>query len=166
MRTREQQVERLGQLIKGIDQVMFTTISPDGTVNSRPMLVLESEFDGSLWFFTQRSSCKVESIIEDSRINLAFMDPAASRFVSMSGYAELVEDDILMKEKWSPRFQDWFSGGISDPDLALIRVHVAHAEYWDTPHAEIVESFCLDVPAHLRSVGRRSEVTAVPFLPC
>ncbi len=154
MHTREQQIERLGELVSGIDQVMFTTIHPDGSVNSRPMFIQNSQFDGSLWFFTQRSSCKVESIVEDSRINLAFMDPSNSRFISMSGYAELVHDDLLKKKMWSPRFQDWFSGELSDPDLTLIRVHISHAEFWDTPHAEVVETFSLDAPPQVRKVER------------
>lgn len=155
MQTREQQIERLGQLIQGIDQVMFTTIDPDGSVNSRPMLVQDFDFDGSLWFFTPRSSSKVESIVEDSRINLAFMDPSSNRFISMSGCAELVDDELVKKKLWSARFQQWFGANFSDPDLILIRFHVAHAEYWDTPHSEVVETFALAIPKPCLTFGQR-----------
>lgn len=157
MRTRKQQVERLGQLIQGIDQVMFTTINPDGSVNSRPMLVQDFEFDGSLWFFTPRSSSKVESIAEDSRINLAFMDPATNRFISMSGCAELIDDELIKKKMWNSRFQQWFGDGFGDPDLVLIRVFVLHAEYWDTPHSEVEEVFSLDLPVQANCKAISSE---------
>lgn len=142
----QSQVERLNQLIEGIHSVMFTTINPDGSVNSRPMIVQDHEFDGSLWFFTRRSSSKVDSIVSDSRINIAFMDPGTNRYISMSGQAELIENEFVIKKMWSPKYEEWFAGGLKDPDLILIRFAVAHAEYWDTPHAEVVETFCLQGP--------------------
>lgn len=142
----QNQIQRLNELIQGIDSVMFTTVHTDGNVYSRPMLVQDFAFDGNLWFFTPRSSSKVDAIAEDSRINLAFMDPATNRFISMSGHAELVEDAFMMKKMWSPKFAQWFTGGVGDPDLILIRVAIGNAEYWDTPHADVVETFCLSTP--------------------
>ncbi len=141
-----QQIHRLNELIQGIDNVMFTTINPDGAVNSRPMLVQDTPFDGTLWFFTHRSSGKVDAIAEDNSVNIAFMDPRTNRFISMSGQAHIVEDQLLMQKMWTPHFDQWFSGGAADPDLVLIRVQVTHAEYWDTPHADVVESFTLTDP--------------------
>jgi general stress protein 26 len=32
----------------------------------------------------------------------------------------------------------WFPDGLDDPDLALLRVHVEAAEYWDSPSSTMV----------------------------
>jgi hypothetical protein len=37
------------------------------------------------------------------------------------------------KELWDPNYQTWFPAGPTDPHLALIRVRVERAEYWDAP---------------------------------
>ena len=39
---------------------------------------------------------------------------------------------------WSPVLKAWFPGGVNDPSLALLRVEVTQAEYWDAPHGAVV----------------------------
>ena len=141
------QISRLAELIRGIESVMFTTINPDGSVNSRPMVVQDFDFDGDLWFFTQQSSGKVDAIVEDSHVCMAFMDPASNRYISASGSAEVVDDGEVVTKIWNQAFAKWFPQGPSDDDLVLIRVRVTNAEYWDTPHSHVTESFCFTAPA-------------------
>jgi hypothetical protein len=33
----------------------------------------------------------------------------------------------------------WFPDGLGDPDLALLRVRVEKAEYWDAPSSKMVQ---------------------------
>jgi len=156
----QQQIQRLAELVRGIESAMFTTINPDGSINSRPMVVQDFDFDGELWFFTHRESGKVDAIVEDSHVCLAFMDPGNNRYVSMSGKAEVVDDSWTMRRMWSNAFERWFPEGPSDEGLALIRVRVDHAEYWDAPHSEVMETFCFTDPvvkASHRHAGRLSE---------
>jgi general stress protein 26 len=44
------QAQRLRELIQDVKYAMFTTRSVDGTLTSRPMTTLQTEFDGTLWF--------------------------------------------------------------------------------------------------------------------
>jgi hypothetical protein len=44
-----------------------------------------------------------------------------------------VSDSKKVEDLWDPSYQRWFPGGPSDPGLALIRVRVERAEYWDAP---------------------------------
>lgn len=150
------QVQRLADLIRGIESAMFTTINPDGSVTSRPMVVQDFDFDGDLWFFTHRQSGKVDAISEDSHVCLAFMDPARDRYVSMSGTAEVIDDPYTIRRRFTDAFSRWFPEGVEDEDLVLIRVHVNRAEYWDAPHSEVMESFCFTTPT-ARSLGRLYE---------
>lgn len=154
------QVERLAELIRGIESCMFTTINPDGSINSRPMVLQDSEFDGELRFFTHRESGKVDSIVEDSHVCMAFMDPGTNRYISVTGSAEVIDDPWTIRRNWTEAFERWFPNGPSDEDMVMIRVRVEHAEYWDTPHSDVVETFCLPSPvvkADKQKAGRLSE---------
>lgn len=131
-------IRKLGALLKDIKIAMMTTVDPDGALRSRPMMTQDTEFDGDLWFFTGRSSGKIESIRGDQEVNLAYASPEDQRYVSISGRAEVVDDRAKAQELWNPAYRAWFPEGLEDPDLALIRVRVESAEYWDSPSSTMV----------------------------
>jgi general stress protein 26 len=132
-------VEKLRDLIKGISFAMLTTVDEDGSLRSRPMQTQEAEFNGELWFFTSASSAKVDEVQSDQRVNVSYSDPDDNRYVSLSGTASLVRDREKIKELWKPVLKAWFPDGLEDPDLALLRVKVEKAEYWDSPSSKMVQ---------------------------
>ncbi len=131
-------VKKLSQLIKGIRVAMLTTVCADGSLRSRPMVTQDAEFDGSLWFFTRADTPKVEEVRQREQVNLAYAVPEDQRYVSVSGTAHLVRDPQKVKELWSPVLKAWFPQGPDDPQLALLRVDVERAEYWDAPSSMTV----------------------------
>lgn len=134
-------IKKLAQLIKDIKFAMLTTISPHGELRSRPMTLQSVEFDGNLWFFAGRSTPVVLDIAAQPRVNLAFTDINSSSFISVTGLAEVVKDKEKEKELWSPLYKAWFSAGLEDIELCLIRVHVDSADYWETPHSKVVQMY-------------------------
>lgn len=126
-------VKKLAGLIKDIKFAMFTTVEEDGTLRSRPMGTQETEFDGDLWFFTQASAPKVGEVEHDQHVNVSYSKPEDQKYISVSGMARLVRDKAKEKELWNPVFKVWFPKGLEDPDLALLKVSVTHAEYWEAP---------------------------------
>ena len=132
-------VKKLAKLIKGINVAMMTTRDDDGTLRSRPMQTQNHEFDGTLWFFTQASSHKVDEINHEHQVNLSYAEPSDSRYVSVSGTATLVRDRAKIDELWTPVLKAWFPEGKDDPEVALLRVDVSKAEYWDVPTSTIVK---------------------------
>ena len=140
MTTETDDVKKLARLIKGIEVAMMTTEDDDGTLRSRPMQTQQAEFDGTLWFFTQASSHKVDEINRgEHQVNLSYADPDGNRYVSVSGVATLVRDRAKIEELWSPALKAWFPDGKDDPDAALLRVDVSKAEYWDAPSSTLVK---------------------------
>lgn len=131
-------VAKLGALIKNIKVAMLTTIDTDGTLRARPMATQNAEFDGDLWFFTHASDPKVDEIEREHQVNVAYSDPGNQTYVSVSGLATLVRDRTKAEELWSPAMKAWFPQGIEDPELAMLRVHVEKAEYWDAPSSTFV----------------------------
>ena len=138
---RQQQLKKLGELIKDIRIAMLTTIDEDGSLRSRPMAVPQVEFDGHLWFFTGAEAPKVEEAQHHGQVNVSFADPERQHFVSFSGTATVVHDRQKMAELWSAWLRTWFPHGLDDPHLALLQVHVEKAEYWDAPSSTMVQLF-------------------------
>ncbi|GCF09129.1 pyridoxamine 5'-phosphate oxidase family protein [Dictyobacter arantiisoli] len=130
----------LSEKIKDIHIAMMTTAEPDGTLRSRPMASLDLktlETDGDLWFLTSVSAHKVEEVRQSQRINLSYSKPGDNLFVSVSGTAELVHDQKHVKKLWKSAYEAWFPDGPDDPALALLRVHVDEAEYWNAPSSKM-----------------------------
>ena len=71
-------------------------------------------------------------------VNVSYAEPDQQKYVSVSGTAQLVRDRSKIEELWNPLFKAWFPQGLEDPDLALLKVNVDKAEYWDSPSSKVV----------------------------
>lgn len=132
--------EKLWEMIKDIKFAMLT--SEDGpNLRSRPMVASQKTFDGTLWFFTRASAHKVAEVDSDARVNVSYADPAKQNYVSLSGTAKLVRDPAAISEHWSELLRTWFPNGRDDPDVALLRVDIQAAEFWDAPSSAMVHAF-------------------------
>ena len=133
--------QKLYDLIKGMKIAMMTTVDTDGTLHSRPMHSQQADEHGDLWFFTKIQSPKITEISRDNEVNLAYSDPDRQHYVSVSGKAEIVRDRARIAEMWSEGMRTWFPGGQDDPTIALIRVHPARGEYWDSPNSTVLHLY-------------------------
>ena len=137
--TQSDDVKKLEKLIKDMKFAMLTTACSDGSLRSRPMATQMPEFDGTIWFFTSDDEPKVREIRANPNVNVSYADPDKNNYVSVSGRASLVKDKAKAKELWNVFYRAWFPEGLDDPKLALIRVDVDHAEYWDSPNSKVVQ---------------------------
>jgi general stress protein 26 len=132
--------EKLVSLIRDIHIAMLTTVDSDGSrdiLRSRPMGTIEAEFDGDIWFFTSDQSGKVDDIAREHSVNVAYSSGEA--WVSVSGTASLVHDRAKMEALWNPVLKAWFPDGLDTPDIALLRVRVHEAEYWES-HGKVAQA--------------------------
>jgi general stress protein 26 len=136
--TQSDDLHKLRELVKDIDFCMLTTVDENGDLHSRPMSANgEIDRDGDLWFFTGVSSHKVNEIAKLPKVNVSFADPDNQRYVSITGRAQLVRDRDKIEELWKPEFKMWFPEGKDDPEIALLKIHLEKAEYWDSPSSTI-----------------------------
>jgi len=136
--TQASELQRLRDMVKDIDFCMLTTTDENGDLHSRPMSANgEIDPDGDLWFFTGVSSHKVTEIKKSPRVNVSFADPKNQKYVSLTGTAELVRDRKKIEELWKPEFKMWFPEGKDDPEIALLRINLEKAEYWDSPSSTV-----------------------------
>jgi general stress protein 26 len=123
--------ELLWEKIKGIGVAMLTTMEADGTLHSRPMVAPEREFDGDLWFLTMEAAPKVGEVQLHRQVAVSYIKPDKDLFVSVSGTGELVHDQAAVKKLWKSSYHPWLPVGPDDPSLAVLKVHVQSAEYWE-----------------------------------
>lgn len=109
---------KLWDVIKDIRFGMLTVRGADGRLYARPMTTRNGEADrgGVIWFFMSRSGQPMADLTVSPDVNVAYADPGSDMYVSVSGAAPA---------------QAWFPGVVEDPNLALVAVLVAEAEYWD-----------------------------------
>lgn len=136
--TRKNDLEKLRELVKDIDFCMLTTVDESGDLHSRPMSSNgDIDEDGDIWFFTNATSHKVSEITKLPKVNVSFADTDNQRYISVTGTAQIVRDRAKIDELWRPEFKIWFPEGKDDPEIALLRVALEKAEYWDSPSSTI-----------------------------
>jgi general stress protein 26 len=142
---RTDSIAKLWDLIKDIRFAMFTTRDAGGDLHARPMTTQNSRLDedSNLWFFMSMHGDTVADLIADPLVNVAYADPDEGRYVSVSGSAAVVDDMAKKQQLWSKLAEGWFQGGVNDPDLALVRVKIVQANYWDVRDSKIVQMFKL-----------------------
>jgi general stress protein 26 len=131
--------DKLRQMIEDIRIAMLTT-RDGGALRGRPMECVQVEPPGTLWFFTGASSPKAGEVDDEHEVSLAFIDKAEQNYVSVSGRAVVVRDRAKARELWTEEQRVWYPDGLDDPDLALLKVAVQQAEYWDRPTNDMVAS--------------------------
>ena len=139
-------IARLNEMIKGITTAVLTTTRPDGTLHSCPMSTHPADDTGVLWFVAHNKSEKVEAVRTNQRVNVAYADHASQRYVSVSGFCELVRDHVLAKALWDPSYASWLPGGPEDLATVLLKVDIQQVEYWDAAKGGMVS---LLGPRHL-----------------
>ena len=138
MKTHAQSTASLTQLSKLIEDIpvaMFTSRDEHGTLVSRPMTPLEMDVNGTIWFFSDVNSTKLEQL---QQVNLSFADPARASYVSLSGDGGIETDRVHITQLWTPFMKPWFPDGPDSANLALLKFVPDSAEYWDAPHSKMV----------------------------
>ncbi len=129
-------IHKLAELISDIRVAMLTTFPRSGKPHARPMYTQELDaknFDGTLWFMTDAESLKVAELETNPAVLLTYSAPNKNRFVVVTGQARSECNPEKARELWNIHAKGWYPEGPEDPNLALLRVTVSSAEYWDGP---------------------------------
>ena len=131
----------LWDLIQDTRFCMLVHRHDDGSLHSHPMTTQNKELgdDDCLYFFMSRRTEVGQRLRQDGNVNLAYADVDKDAWVSVTGHATIVEDMAKKKELFNPMAKAWFPGGLEDPDLELVAVRIAHAEYWDVKDSKLVQ---------------------------
>ncbi len=121
-------LNQLCRLVEHMSVAMVTTSDAQDQLASRPMVPLEMDSDGILWFFADLRSTMAEQV---NQLNLSFSDMNQGTYVSICGRGEIHVDQPRIDELWTAFSRPWFADGRTSSNLALLKVVPAKAEYWD-----------------------------------
>jgi general stress protein 26 len=138
-----------------------TTHGDGGSLVSRPLAVLDHDFEGTVWFFTQDPSPKTAELARDAHVNVAYADGASH--VSLSGTATVTRDAALIDRFWNPWAEAWFDGGREDPTVALLEVTADTVEFWHVDKPAVVRGFEVAKALITRSAPDVGESKTVEF---
>ncbi|HEY6954230.1 MAG TPA: pyridoxamine 5'-phosphate oxidase family protein [Flavisolibacter sp.] len=133
----EEALKKFKKLVNEVNVCMFITNS-DKHDHTRPMATIEVEDNGTLWFFTDIRSIKVEEVSTNNTAHLVYAHPGKESYLDVWGKASVVNDKQTLKDKWSPLVKAWFPGGVDDPNLALLKLTPQEAYYWDAEAGKMV----------------------------
>lgn len=115
-----------------------TNITTGKPLTVRPMAVQKMDEDGNFWFLSANDSHKNQDVQFDNKVQLLFQGSAHSNFLSVYGEASISIDKELIKELWEPILKTWFTGGVDDPRITVIKVETQEGYYWDNKHGDAI----------------------------
>ena len=134
----EKKLDDLYKLIDGIEVAMFTTRRPDGHLVSRAMQMQARRSGTDLWFVADWYSDKLDELLADPHVNLAFYNTRTREWVSVAGTAIVSRDRDLIRGLYKEDWKIWFpeekgrkgrDGGPDDDRIALILVEADSVTY-------------------------------------
>lgn len=127
----QEQINTLAAKIRNVRFGMFTTSDDQNVLSSRPLAIQPIDNEGNMWFFTADDADFTLALERHPGVNISFCHPGENLYLSVSGQAALLKDGVKARELWRPAMRSSFPRGLDDPHLALIRVRIQTAEYWD-----------------------------------
>lgn len=135
----ESAIKKVQELIKKNDTCFFCTrIKTGKSVVTRPMSVQKTDDEGNLWFMSAVDSNKNAEIKADPAVQLLFRGSDHSDFLTLYGKATISKDKAMIEELWTPMVKAWFTKGVDDPRITVIKVEPTEGYYWDTKHGNVL----------------------------
>lgn len=135
----QEAAKKIKELAEGASTCFFSTgISAGKRTPTRPMSVQKVDDNGTLWFLSAADSHKNREIAADASVQLYFQGSAHSDFLELYGKATISKDKAIIKELWGPVLKTWFTEGVDDPRITVIKVVPEEGYYWDTKHGNAV----------------------------
>ena len=118
------------QLFKHLDDVHMVMLgSPDPKQHMQPMAPQLDEEDGTIWFYTYKSSDLVKALgADDSDVQMCVVEDDYQ--ACLSGSLSVEQDEKKIEEFWTAKVAAWFDGGQHDPELTMLCFRPKNASIW------------------------------------
>ena len=145
-------IKKIKEIVKKAESCFFCTAgSSAGSSGARPMNVRDVDEAGNLWFLSASDSHTNQELALDSSVKLYFQGGPHSDFLQLNGQATISTDKARIKELWEPVIRTWFTGGVDDPRITVLKVAPSEGYYWDTKHGDAVAGIKMLIGAVLRT---------------
>ena len=131
----QEAVKKIKEMVEQAENCFFCSAVTTGeSSGDRPMNVRQVDDEGNLWFLSANDSRKNQELAVDPSVKLYFQGSKYSDFMQLDGQATISTDRAKIKELWSSMAQVWFTEGVDDPRITVIKVSPTAGYYWDTKH--------------------------------
>lgn len=132
-------VKKIKEIIDASPSCFFCTHAAQGpSSGARPMSVQQVDEEGNIWFLSASDSFKNQEIALNPQVNLYFQGSKHSEFLHLRGQATVLHDKSKIEELWNFILKTWFTDGVNDPRISVIKVTPQEGYYWDTKHGMVV----------------------------
>ena len=145
-------VDTIQELVSRAETCFFcTTPASSKSTGTRPMNVRDVDDAGNFWFLSASDSYKNADLERDSAVTLYLQASAHSGFLHLRGTATVSRDKVRITELWNPMIKTWFTEGVDDPRITVIKVEPSEGYYWDNKHGNAVAGIKMLIGA---AIGR------------
>ena len=144
----EQAIEKIKDIIDKAKTCFFCTSVTSG-LGTRPMSVQQVDDQGNLWFLSADDSHKNLELAQNPTVKLYFQGSPHSDFLHLEGIATISKDKAKIIELWEFIIGTWFTQGVDDPRITVIKVKPTLGYYWDTKHGNAVAGIKMLIGAAL-----------------
>lgn len=135
----QEAVKKMKDIAEATKSCFFCTdIKTGSPMSVRPMSVQKVDDEGNFWFLSSNDSHKDSEIKQDDHVQLLFQETHNSGFLNIYGEATISADKEKIKDLWEPILKTWFTGGVDDPRISVIKIKTLDAYYWDNKHGNAV----------------------------
>lgn len=135
----KQAIEKIQELTKQDSICFFCTETKLGKTNgARPMSILLTDDEGTLWFVSAADSDKNKEIVLDSTVKIYLKASAHSDLMHLTGNAYIHNDKSKIEELWNPFLKVWFTEGKDDPRISILKFIPKEGYYWDSKSGNFI----------------------------
>lgn len=142
------ELNKLYEMIDGIEIAMMATRREDGHLESRAMATQKPAAGADLWFVTCEGTAKLRDLQYDPHVNLSYYKDRTREWISVSGIARVTNERDKIRELYAADWKVWFPdegdprhGTPDDPRMVLIGVDVHAAVFFDVTKPQPVVLF-------------------------
>lgn len=121
-----------------------------GRANARIMQPFEPENNMTVLFGTSPRSRKVQEILKNPDVTLAYFDPGEITYVTLIGTAKIEKDIHHHWSRWGERMNTFFPEGPESEDYIMIEFVPSRIEILSFTHAGVHETYQLRPDVLLR----------------
>jgi general stress protein 26 len=132
-------VEKIKELVS-IAKTCFlsTQASSIESYGTRPMTAQEVDDEGVIWFLIANDSHVYHDIAADPDVKLHFQGSTHSDFLYLEGKGSFSDDKEKIKALWNPIMKTWFTEGLDDPRIVILKFRPVSGYYWDNKHGNYI----------------------------
>lgn len=111
--------------------VCFFVTNIGKNAHTIPMSLQEADENGTLWFISSSESTHNHNLMQDSCVQLYFLNNSSYEYVFLQGKGEISKDKALIDKYYSHFADAWFDGK-DDPRVTVIGVKPDDGYYYET----------------------------------